>query len=235
MNKFYILLLLNIITFPLLNAQELSLDDENRLYIPETSSSVTIKFKTRSSIYKQTEKQELFTLFLDSSKPNKNNTNKIELAPVANNNEAVYVDHNEANIEVYFCWWTQYMKLRMNNYGKDIFSIRVKYPIVDVNLDGTTIIHEYMPTELEGCYISKDDNFFTIYYADGSVLRKYNLSDYNNVDDMLDTMLADNELTEHFEIIKINTEGFHFKDINNFEKINLTKYHKEIPFVQVGS
>lgn len=234
MKKLFTILLISIVSV-LGYAQELSFDNENRLYIPETSSSITIKFKTRSSIYKQTEKQELFTLFLDSNKPNKNNTNKIELAPVVNNNEAVYVDHNEANVEVYFCWWTQYLKLRMNNYGKDIFSIRVKYPVVDVNLDGTTIIKEEMPSELEGCYIKKDENYFTIHYADGSIIRQYKLADYQSVDAMLDVMQQDNQLTDVFEIKNLSDREYSFDEINNFDKINLTKYHKEIPFVQVGS
>ncbi|MBR3612337.1 MAG: hypothetical protein IKL54_03485 [Bacteroidaceae bacterium] len=231
--KIYYLLLLNIFTL-CLNAQEVKFDSNNRIEIPSTSSTITIKFKTRSSIYRQSEQKKLFTLCLDAANPIVRNCNTVYVQPVEDNNETYYVDKNNAKIQV-TASWTPEMPLKMNNYGQDIFTIRVKYPVVDVNLDGTTNIREYMPAELEGCYIAKDDNYFTISYADGSILRQYALENYKNVDELVEAMLADNELTQIFEIVKINTAEFLFNDINNFDKVNLTKYHKEIPFVQVGS
>lgn len=238
MRKIYLLLLLCLVTLSTLCAQELQFDSNNRIAIPSESSTITIKFKTRNSIYRLTEKERLFTVCLDAKDTRSTKCNAVLISPVTNDEESYYVDKNMADVLVMAGdenSWMPSVPMRMNNFGKDIFTIRVKYPVVDVNLDGTTIIKEEMPSELEGCYIKKDENYFTIHYADGSIIRQYKLADYENVDAMVEAMLADEELAEDFEIIKIDTDGFLFKDINNFEKINLTKYHKEIPFVQVGS
>lgn len=234
MRKIFSLLLLFLITLSTLCAQELQFDSNNRIAIPSESSTITIKFKTRNSIYRQTKEQKLFTLCLNAQNPKNFNCNTVYVQPVEDNNETYYVDKNNANIIVQASWSPD-KPLRMNNYGKDIFTMRVKYPVVEVNLDGTTDIKEYMPKELEGCYIAKDDNYFTIFYADGSILRQYALENYENVDALTEAMLQDSELTKSFEIEKINTAGFKFEDINNFEKINLTKYHQEIRFVKVNS
>lgn len=190
--------------------------------LPNTSANVTVKFRTNQSLYKQANAVTLFT-FADVI--------LVRVVPTQAE-ESYYCDKCSADIEVIVNGNTQTIPLRLNNFGHDLFSIRVKYPVVNVASDGETTMVTPMPSLLEGCYISKTDTNFTFYKNDNSVYKTFTLANYSDVDAFVEALKADSDITDFFEIVKFGCEGVAFSAINNFAKINLTKYVQEILYLQ---
>lgn len=186
--------------------------------VPNRSSNIEIRFKTLQSFYKQNSTVKLISLggLVDMS-----------LSPVELS-DSYYCDKSEVNFVVRVGMDSKTIPLRLNNYGKDLFSIKPKYPVVNVATDGTTTMVTAMPSFLEGAYIEKTATNFTIYNGDSTVYKSFVLSNYSDVDAFVEALKVDSDITTYFDVVKYGCEGISFAEINNFSKIYLTKEVQEI-------
>ena len=190
--------------------------------LPDISSNILVRFTTNQSIYKQGTTINLFS-FSDAI--------VVNVSPIAQG-DSYYCDKCAVNIDVIVNGVTQSIPLRLNNYGQDLFSIRIKYPVITVNLDGSTDITEQMPEWLQGAYLEKNDTALSIKKGDNTVFKSFVFGDYADIDAMVEAMKNDAELTQYFEIVKYGCEGITADKINNFQKVYLSKYLDEILYEQ---
>lgn len=121
----------------------------------------------------------------------------------------------------------------INHYGQSLFSIRVKYPVVNVVHDnGETEIETYMPEIYQGAYMQKEELLFNIYYGDSTIYKSYNISADTPVDTFVNMLQSDTVLLKDFEIVKYDCEGVVMGEIDDFSYINLTSLIDEIYFTQ---
>jgi hypothetical protein len=196
--------------------------------LPNESCNCMIDFTTENSLFK------------GSSKTVLNGLCTVTVEPVTQ--EMIYYDAGGLKISVNYGGETKVMDnktIAANIYGKNLFSIRLKYPVVPVDTDGyptvdangSVTITEHMPTKYEGAYIEKTDSIFAIHYGSGSVLKSFTLSDYDGWGELVDVMKADTDLSD-FEIVKYGCEGNTFDEVDNFEKIYLSKEVQEVDYHQ---
>ena len=205
-----------------INADE-TIESNINIDLPKVSSSIVIRFKTNQSLYKQSETVELFRI---------GNVARVNLVPRELTSDSIYCDKSEVDISVIFGNTQKTIPLRLNNYGKDLFSMRIKYPIVTVSPNGLTEMVTPMPAAYEGMYIEKTDTQFIIHNGDDSMFKSWTLSNYTDIDAFVEALKVDTDVTEVFEIKKYGCEGMAFSEINNFEKILLCKEHTEILYTQ---
>jgi hypothetical protein len=128
----------------------------------------------------------------------------------------------------------QDIRLRLQNYGTDLFSMRLKYPVVTLAQNGTATIQTAMPSTYQGAYIQKTSTTFSVKQSDGTVIKSFTLSNYTDVDGLVEALKADSTISANFEIIKYGCEGVAFTEIADFDKIYLSKYIDEIQYLQAS-
>ena len=157
----------NAINGPVSISADETIESNINIDLPKVSSNIVVRFKTNQSLYKQSGIVELVSI---------GNVAKVSLVPRELTGDSIYCDKSEVDISVIFGSTKQTIPLRLNNYGKDLFSMRIKYPIVNVAPDGLTEMVTPMPEAYEGMYIEKTDTQFIIHNGDDSVFKSWTLS-----------------------------------------------------------
>lgn len=206
--------------------------EDGGMALPMSSCNCMVQFSTNESIFKNSYPSVIsipgvISISIAPSSPN--NT-----YPWAHN---TFLDTSAIDVVATYGNNSRSMKLiNANIYGKDLFSIRIKYPVVtDISINGVATISNYMPSNLEGAYLEKTELALTIHNGDGSVLRTYIFANYSNWDELLAEMIAETtngEVLEDFEVIKYGCEGDGFDSVNNFEKVYLSKEIREVDYHQ---
>lgn len=190
--------------------------------LPKDSKVISLDFTTANSLYDRSGSSiKLISI---------GNGIKLERVFVSAANDNYYCQECKCNIRVNVAGNYQDIPLRLNNYGSDLFSIRLKYPVLEVADDGKSTMITPMPSALEGAYIAKDSNSFTIHNGDGSEYRNYLFANYNDVEELVDAMIDD--LSEDFDVVKYACEGVSFDAIENFDKIYISKQVNEIYYTE---
>lgn len=184
-------------------------------YLPKESATVEIDFTTKQSVFDRT-KSALVPIFSFDNGLRFSSAYNGELG------ESIFERKVNASYKIMAVDYTLNKSIFMhtNMYGKNLFSIRLKYPVVTLDADGKSTMVTPMPTVFEDAYIAKSDTEFTIYYSDDTVYRTYILANYNDVAELVDAMKAD--LSSNFDIIKYSCEGVAFTAIDNFSKIKIS-------------
>jgi len=191
-------------------------------FLPRENKILRLKFKTSESLYRMNglNGDNILT---------GNSVYNIHVNVTQDRHTSYFTDNTRANINVSAGSKAGIIPLRLNNYGADLFSIRLKYPVVSVSNDGTTDITEYCPSSWENGYLSKTDTSFTIYYGDNTVFKSFDITNLS-VEEFLNTLQNDTDITDIFEIKRFGGIGDMMSDINNFDKIYLNKSISEVNY-----
>lgn len=190
--------------------------------LPKESKVVSLDFTTANSLYDRSGSSiKLISI---------GNGIKLERVFVSAAEDNYYCQDCKCNIRVNVAGNHQDIPLRLNNYGSDLFSLRLKYPVLEVADDGKSTMITPMPSALERAYITKDSKSFTIHNGDGSEYRNYLFANYNDVEGLVDAMIDD--LSVDFDIVKYACEGVSFDAIENFDKIYISRQVNEIYYAE---
>ena len=186
--------------------------------LPKESKVVSLDFTTANSLYDRSGSSiKLISI---------GNGIKVERVFRSATSDKYYSQDCKCDIRITVGASYQDIPLRLNNYGSDLFSLRLKYPVLEVADDGKSTMITPMPSAFEGAYIVKDSNSFTIHNGDGTEYRNYLFANYKDVEDMVDAMI--NDLSGDFDVVKYACEGVSFDAIENFDKIYISKQVNEI-------
>lgn len=206
-----------------LNEKEYEVKNNRLFFAPLKSSTIKIRFKTSTSLYRV---GDLKTL-IDS-----NSLHGKRFKVKSLQEDSFFVDKCYTDVNVSFGDSNSTtIPLRLNNYGQDLFSIRLKYPIVEVEPDGNTLISEYCPSEWEGSYLRKTDDVFSIYKGNGSIFKSFNVSSLSS-DELFELLQNDSDILSLFELKRYSGKGVMMSNVNNFKKVYLNKEIAEILYKQ---
>ncbi len=216
---------------PLENIDSLSFDGSQYMSDITCASNINLTLPNHSANFEFS--------FTTSNNLNENISNrfftfdKVRIDYISTTEDGLYQDKYNGKYIIMINNTQKTISVPINYYGKDLFSIRVKYPVVTkVNDDGSTEIEKYMPEALQGASIKKDEQNFYILKEDGSIYKSYSFTPETPVETFVNTLLSDDEITEDFEIIKYDCSNTTMGDINNFNNIKITSLVDEIYFAQ---
>lgn len=209
----------------------------NNFVLPSESCNCLVRFKTKQSLFRQPITNViLFSIpgILDTYiNNNGRDTNYFEDF----SRVTVVANYGTQGSDGYISRYNSC--IRSNIYGKDLFSIRIKYPVVTgVDANGEATITEYMPERLQGAYLRKTDSRISVFDGNNVELWGYNAANNDMLEPIIDAMIAATgagEALEDFEIIKYGCEGNKFGDIIPAiyeNKIYLSKELYEVDYHQ---
>lgn len=205
--------------------------------LPLESCNCMIRFKTKQSLFRlPITKVNLFSIpgIIETFVDNGGRADSLFMDWSRVNVTANYgVENTSSYIHRYNS------EIRRNIYGKDLFSIRIKYPVVTaVDANGEATITEYMPERLQGAYFKKTDTRFSIYDGNDVELWGYNANSDDEWGPIIDAMISATEeggALEDFEVIKYGCEGNTFGEVLPAifgSKTFLSKETREIDYHQ---
>ena len=165
------------------------------------------------------------------------------------NTEGICMPTYNSSIVCQFGNITRELKLPLqDNYvGKDLFSIRLRYPITVLDEDkssanfGNVISKTDTPSDLVGCYLSVSDTELGLYKSNGSVIKRYTLSAYSDTSDLILEMYNDTQEGALSDFIIIPKDHYDTlpSNIEKIKKMILTKemdnYNYSREKVEVGT